>query len=1274
MLGNSTARTSQARNSPHPTCRLPSSSSIPSATRKTAKNHSSRANINRASSPSVSLNTVRYISSSLRRDSEESPLAEEAELLLSQFMKKPCRGADQPSCETAVHSHNYFHRPPKRTASGDIKPVQGLQAESVYNDESGLGSSAGRTPAGDAGAPTVWQPHGNGIPTMSTNTWHHPSATDTESWSKRPSQQRGHSLSSDSLSDEICLNTESKPVNVALPAPQESSAHIMRPLQDPQDSNLNTLSTESGLSFKERGRKSRSLRNDKPTGLASQRLRRSNTAPVNYYLKAKFPSVEEETDKETVEARSYESSHPEDSVSASSSDKSGSPIEHSGESRMLYSSAEVQILMKSFRSLNEFPDLAHACYVSRHTPADYAKRAKMRLTNQVLHVDFDEQEMAAVLGLLSYYGLQPNSSEMSLPDQVIEAVASLSDPNSPSFLAKQISWMSELYQLFTDSGVKDIEAFFLAATRSDLQTSLRPQVIKHIARLIGRLLGSQQEKDENLHIRLIKAIEMDPEKISRLSRCLPLTSALKRRGRADIEAFLLDAQRSSLSTTPHLIQGLLPDSADTLTRTHKSSRSISTLLRSRELGCGVNRRIQRITSDGLKLSKSWKGASNDVIVLTWSPDGTRFAVGAAAQCDEHNMQYNRGNNLILGDLVANSLKELSDHWIPRPLPTTMSTASNTGHATYNTTDPRLYMSVSAVQWFENTLFTASYDNTVKLWDVSTHSGAFCIKTLRHQSKVQVMARSNFERNLLATGTQSIGLWNIGESDPTYTPLDIIRSRLSKNVDLVPSSLAWGDTYSSKDILAAGMSGKEPENGDTSRDGYLAVWRVNEASITSIQLTPNSQNIFDVKWHPTLPLFATGSSAPVIRTAGTAKDTRSVVRVYEPLVSKRCTIEFDCPALDINDVTFCPMDTNYISASCTDGITYVWDYRKPSEILHKLQHGGPLNQLDENLTREQADVGVRVALWGSTIDQFYTGGSDGVLKTWNILLSPDDVHVRDVATFDEEIMCAAFSPDKSNLLVGDAAGGIHVLSSGPISHINDHHMSFERATEPNHDLGSDPESGVETANRLLSSGELVRHPIYGVGQGPHYKGPFAAWARPKETPPDMLSITPLSKEIQTMQLEGPPVELRPGLDSCSRQYVNAQIQLARIRNQQQGKHKRKWEASGPANRMVRPDDNVINLCSDEEGSFTPSQALARPKRCIKWGRTEPIITQTYAGVVIDLTGDTDQEDADIESREVSENSASPDGDLEIERLQEDLEEDYWWPESGDVDANIHDIDL
>ena len=666
---------------------------------------------------------------------------------------------------------------------------------------------------------------------------------------------------------------------------------------------------------------------------------------------------------------------------------------------------------------------------------------------------------------------------------------------------------------------------------------------------------------------------------------------------------------------------------------------LNELIRRRELGYGSHRRLRSHISSDFELYKSWKGASNDVIVLAWSPSGTRFAAGATAQCDEHNMAYNRGNNLVLGDLPSNSLKELPDHWVPRPR----------GQAI---TDHRLFMSVSAVQWFEDTLLTASYDSTVKVWDAATHANARCLQTLRHDSKVDVMARSTASSDVLATGTQSsFGLWNIGEA--RYSALELVRPPTKKEVELMPTCLAWGTVSRAKELLVAGMSETEKDlDYGIPQHGLLAIWYADEDSMVPVQPAPGgSRNIFDMKWHPLLPSFAAASTMGQSRSGAFAKDARSVVRLYEPLSVKSHTIEFDCPALDVNDVTFCPNNHRYITASCTDGVTYVWDYRRPDQLVHKLKHGTPLNQMDENLPREQADVGVRLALW-SDVDQFYTGASDGVLKQWNILRSPEDVLTQDVVHFQDEIMCGAFSEDKSNLLVGDDSGGVHVLSTTSPANLD---MDFEPAGEPEQEQEQEPgdtvdhESGVGTANDLLSSKQLVRHPIYGVGQGSNYQGPFAGWARPEGTPRDKLASTPLIARLQALQLDGPAVADRSGLDSQARADIEAQIQLARIRNQQ--------DSVSEAKRK-RDDGRYVNLVSEEEDikPILVHKKKKKKKKRSKKSKDSQVITNLAPGV-IDLTMDVD---TNADKRR-------------LEELDQELQEDFWWPESGTIDPNMEDPD-
>lgn len=915
---------------------------------------------------------------------------------------------------------------------------------------------------------------------------------------------------------------------------------------------------------------------------------------------------------------------------------------------LIYSAPGVQVLRSSYDSLDSLGGLDLARYSRERHPAYYAERLRSAETI-VVHVDFDEGEMEAVLRILSYYGYRCSlCPDVSLTDRIIKVVSTHKDPE---MLMDGISSICELTRSLPKDGVTDIDEWLLEVTKSNLH----PNKILRIQQLMNKIVGLRSNHAASSPQ---SVADGDNSLLSTLKHAF----ALRRRHRHDIEAFVSDARSSYLPSVPSVIRVVEVKDRNRYVscRTARKSSTLNRLLQGRELGCRFSGRTQSHFMSDLKPSKYWKGASNDVIALTWSPDGTRFAAGATAQCDEHNMVYNRNNNLLLGDLTKNSLKELPDHWINRPCREMPNR---------NITNDPLFMSITAAQWFGDVLATSSYDNTVKLWDVSSHANAHCFRTLRHDSNVQVMARSNYEENTLATGASSIGLWNT--RDQQYTPLEFPQRQRKKDMELIPTSLTWGTIHATKNFLLAGMS----EKGDgIPQTGLLAVWHMDEASATPHYLTPNAQNIFDIKWHPSMPYFATGSTPAPSR----ASSAKSVVRIYEPLGSRMSVMELDCPALDINDVTFCPVNQNYVTASCTDGITYVWDCRKPSDILLQLKHDGPINQIDENFSREQADVGVRTALWGDSVDQFYSGASDGVLKRWNILRSQDDALVQEVIRLPEEIMSGAFSGDKTNLLLGDAAGGIHVLSSAPFHANDDLGMNFEPATE---DVQVKEKSGVENANNLLRYGELVRHPIYGVGQGPHYKGPFAGWARPAGTTQDQFARTPLKEEYRIRQLDGLPLDDRE-IDEQTRADIAAQIQLAQIRNRKRHKHKRKRDVlSNPsAKSSIRTasdrekNEKFVSLCSEDEGDDFPRRPPAgkSKRRGFKREDSESHIITKIGPAIIDLTLDSDAEDVSSRNYQPTGTPVQTNSRAIKEELEEEIEEDFWWPASRNIDPNIQDM--
>lgn len=701
--------------------------------------------------------------------------------------------------------------------------------------------------------------------------------------------------------------------------------------------------------------------------------------------------------------------------------------------------------------------------------------------------------------------------------------------------------------------------------------------------------------------------------------------------------------------------------------------NVQKMLYSRELGGGNHRPIVTDVVSDLRPWKSWQGASGDLLVLAWSPDGTRFAAGAAAKSDEHNMQYNKPNNLLLGDLQSNRLKEIPDHWIPRPTSSAVD-------------DPRLFMSVNNMQWIGNRLYTASFDKTVKIWDVESTCNVSCTHTLQHESRVAVMSVSRFSPHILATGTESILVWDTRDPEnltSTFLPFDR-DARYKPNFEFSSTALAWGHTPSTKEYLAGGLA--EPGD-DPIYKGHLGLWRARESAYETIRMSSNSQNIFDIKWHSSLPIFATASPEDPhnARIKGIGITTKSIVRVFSLNhdLQKRVpsVMEFSCPALDVNEVSFCPMDSNgtYVTASCTDGKTYVWDNRKGDKILHELRHRAPLNPIDHQRSRETADVGVRVALWGSSMDQFYTGASDGVLKRWDIRRSPEDVLVEDVAAFDEEIMCAAFTDDHSHLLVGGSGGGVHILSSGPCSDPNIKTFEFEHAPEPE----KPSDSGIVAGNQLLLSGQLVKHETFGMGQGPSYTGPFASWARnvKQDVSSDRIGKLPLLKKYQSQQLDGPPPKDRHELDSNQRREVERQIQLAEIRNRGFHKIKRQGSVSlsslgsSPAGtkrkkkaektevkKVKREEDQEENgdMKEDcgENGEDNREEKSKKKSRIKKKARrlSRRIISNTEN---VDLT----LLDSDTEM------GTSHRQRFDLGELLERLEEDNWFPASGEIDPNI-----
>ena len=545
----------------------------------------------------------------------------------------------------------------------------------------------------------------------------------------------------------------------------------------------------------------------------------------------------------------------------------------------------------------------------------------------------------------------------------------------------------------------------------------------------------------------------------------------------------------------------------------RPQQSTASLMRNRELGSDSRGRnietyseLRLRNAEQIQAWRYWKGASGDVVAAAWSSDSITYAIGAAAHTNSEDVQYNRPCNLLLGDLTSNSLLELPDHRMDRPKPETLADTYNARQAVYNACDPMVYETVSSIGFSptSNRMYTASNDCTVKIWDTTRRT---CIRTLHHDAKVISVETSPQIPGVFATGSDvtenSVRVYYTGSEDsaPLHVGFSSSRAQARQEWKVFPECLRWGPSSYTSHLLLAGFRQKEHDENQSSREGQLCLWDANAFSL--IKVSPSSQAVLAAAWHPTLPFFATGGSPG---SNLTDKRTKTVVRTWDLRTPQRYTMEYECSAADMQDVTFHPTNSHIVTAGCTDGTSFVWDFRQPYQPLHRLRHGDPLVDWDHTRgQREDVDTGVMLSLWGLGGSLFYTGSSDGMIKAWDIRRHPQDVLHRNVAQFNAGIQCGAISPDGTNLLAGDAVGGVHVLSSAPCGPRPDDDHSADASPElpitlirapSGSGLALNPDEdhpgteGREEAKHLTESGQIRYDPELGITQGEMYHGPYA----------------------------------------------------------------------------------------------------------------------------------------------------------------------------------------
>ena len=453
--------------------------------------------------------------------------------------------------------------------------------------------------------------------------------------------------------------------------------------------------------------------------------------------------------------------------------------------------------------------------------------------------------------------------------------------------------------------------------------------------------------------------------------------------------------------------------------------------------------------------------------------------------------------MLFGNITPPKIFELPDHYVDRA--EAIQTSRNTA-TTASTLDPELYTTITSLAFDKTSdyLYTASYDKTVKVWDTQGE-GPKILNTLVHNAMVTHLISSSTYGNTFVTGqsTQkgSIRVYTKHTLNQALFYLESAKAQKSRE-QIFPSTLQLG-TGQMAHYLLAGFAGNNPDPTAEDKHGDICLWDLNTCKLLKIR--GNSQTVFDASWHSQSRLFAAATKPGNRSLLGNKWKTKTLVRLWQPLNLPSIIQEYECPALDINEVQFHPWDQNLVVASCTDGASYIWDCRMGDEALHKLQHGKPIDEARYGQTREEYDTGVRMAVWSQDGKRLMTGASDGVIKSWDVFASPEDAFEGDAASFTSGVMCGKWSPDYRNLLVGLAQGAVELLTSDPVDDEDDSTSSIDKEIEfipaklPKAQTLAEDDSGVAASRALLASQQLIMHPIYGAGKGPNYSGPYAAYA-------------------------------------------------------------------------------------------------------------------------------------------------------------------------------------
>ena len=334
----------------------------------------------------------------------------------------------------------------------------------------------------------------------------------------------------------------------------------------------------------------------------------------------------------------------------------------------------------------------------------------------------------------------------------------------------------------------------------------------------------------------------------------------------------------------------------------------------------IEAELKSYCEDALVQEHEWTDCCGDISAVSWT-SGRTFVCGAVAHSDPHNMQYNKPGNLLLGSCSQGTLRAIADHKIARPVLEENANAENASESMRQTQSPWLYTSVVAIAYckFNDYTFTASFDHSVKVWDVAENGSAMNLRgTWSHGGKVNFVVASPYHE-MVATASDvqhdAIRVYRLDQDDIGNSSFDLYtcdrayeQARELANFGswaYYPATIHWGRAKRVAHFLLVGFSPRsitEDESeidNEASNTGELALWNALDRSRVNVT-SASTQNVFEVLWHPSQPVFIAATAPCGIFEI----QTKTQIRVFAPQQDQSFASvkTLDCPAFDINELT------------------------------------------------------------------------------------------------------------------------------------------------------------------------------------------------------------------------------------------------------------------------------------------------------------------------------------------------------------------------------------